>query len=183
MLVLVGLPAAVAIGVLKYRLYDIDVVIKKTVVFTVVAAVLTLLYLGVIALATVGTVSRVLVGMVLLAVTFNPVRRAARGFADRIVYGKRATSYEVLADFSERMAETYATDDVLPRMAQILAGATGASTATVWLRVGAELRPARGDGRRVARAAVRSAATSSPRSPTISPWRSAIRGSCSAPCL
>jgi signal transduction histidine kinase len=140
------IPASVGIAVLKYRLYDIDVVIKKTVVFTVVASVLTAMYLGVIALATVGTVSRILVGVVLLVVTFTPVRRAARSLADRIVYGRRATSYEVLADFTEHMAETYATDDVLPRMAEILAGATGASRATVWLVVGGELRPAATDG-------------------------------------
>jgi signal transduction histidine kinase len=146
------IPASVAIAILKYRLYDIDVVIKKTVVFTVVASVLTALYLGVIALATVGTVSRVVVGVVLLVVTFNPVRRAARSLADRLVYGRRATSYDVLADFSERMAETYATDDVLPRMAQILAGATGANRATVWLLVGGQLRPAATDGEESPRA-------------------------------
>ena len=104
------------------------------------------MYLGVIAIATVGTVSRVAVGIVLLVVTFNPVRRAARSLADRLVYGRRATSYEVLADFSEHMADTYATDDVLPRMAQILAGATGATRATVWLLVGGELRPAATSG-------------------------------------
>jgi signal transduction histidine kinase len=144
--VLALIPASVGIAILKYRLYDIDVVIKKTVVFTLVASVLTALYLGVIALATVGTVSRILAGILLLVVTFNPVRRAARSLADRLVYGRRATSYEVLADFSEHMAETYATDDVLPRMAQILAGATGATTATVWLRVGGELRPAATSG-------------------------------------
>ena len=51
-----------------------------------------------------------------LIVTFNPVRRAARSLADRLVYGRRATSYEVLADFSEHMAETYATDEVLQRI-------------------------------------------------------------------
>ena len=144
--VLALIPASVGIAILKYRLYDIDVVIKKTLVFTFVASVLTALYLGVIALATVGTVSRILAGILLLVVTFNPVRRAARSLADRLVYGRRATSYEVLADFSEHMAETYATDDVLPRMAQILAGATGATTATVWLRVGGELRPAATSG-------------------------------------
>jgi hypothetical protein len=72
------IPASVGTAVLKYRLYDIDVVIKKTVVFTLVASVLTALYLGVIALATVGTVSRILVGILLLVLTFNPVRRAAR---------------------------------------------------------------------------------------------------------
>jgi signal transduction histidine kinase len=145
-IVLALIPASVGIAILKYRLYDIDVVIKKTVVFTLVASVLTAMYLAVIALATVGTVSRILVGVLLLVVTFNPVRRAARSLADRLVYGRRATSYDVLADFSEHMAETYATDDVLPRMAQILAGATGATTATVWLLVGGELRPAATSG-------------------------------------
>ena len=145
-IVLALIPASVGIAILKYRLYDIDVVIKKTVVFTLVASVLTAMYLAVIALATVGTVPRVLVGLLLLVVTFNPVRRAARSLADRLVYGRRATSYEVLADFSEHMAETYATDDVLPRMAQIIAGATGATTATVWLRVGGELRPEASSG-------------------------------------
>jgi signal transduction histidine kinase len=146
LLLLIGIPVASGIAILKYRVLDLDIVIKKTVVFAVVATVLTGLYLGVIALATVGTVSRLLVGALLLAVTFNPVRRAARSLADRVVYGKRATSYEVLAQFSGRMADTYATDDVLPRMAQILAGATGASSATVWLLVGGELRPAASNG-------------------------------------
>jgi signal transduction histidine kinase len=141
-LVALGIHVAVGIAIVRYRLFDIDVVIKKTVVFALVAGVLVTLYLGVIALATVGTVSRLLVGVVLLLVTFRPVRRAARSLADRLVYGRRASSYEVLADFSERMGETYATDDVLPRMAEILVRATGATTATVWLHLGAELHPA-----------------------------------------
>lgn len=149
------IPIAAGIAILKYRLYDIDLVIKKTVVFTVVTVVLTALYLGVLAVATLGTVSRLGVAVVLLAVTFRPVRRAARSLADRAVYGKRATSYEVLAQFSERMAETYATDDVLPRMAQILGGATGAASARVWLRVGGELRPAAAAGDAGAAAPVR----------------------------
>jgi signal transduction histidine kinase len=146
--VLALIPASVGVAIVKYHLYDIDVVIKKTVVFAVVAGVLTALYLAVVALATVGTASRVLVGVLLLVVTFNPVRRAARSLADRLVYGRRATSYEVLSDFSQRMADTYATDDVLPRMAQILRGATGATSATVWLHVGPEIRPAASSGDR-----------------------------------
>jgi signal transduction histidine kinase len=141
-LVALGIPISVGIAIVRYRLLDVDVVIKKTVVFGVVAGVLVTLYLAVIALATLGAISRLVVGAVLLLITFNPVRKAARGIADRIVYGRRATSYEVLAEFSQRMGDTYASDDVLPRMAQILSGATGASAATVWLRIGNELQPA-----------------------------------------
>jgi signal transduction histidine kinase len=147
-LVALGPPAAIGIGIVRYRLFDIDVVIRKTVVVTVVGFTLTLLYLGVLALATVGTISRLFVGVALLVITFRPVRRAARSIADRVAYGRRASSYEVLSSFSSRIGETYASDDVVPRMAAILAGATGARSATVWLRVGRELRPAAtsGDG-------------------------------------
>jgi signal transduction histidine kinase len=66
--------------------------------------------------------------------------RAAR-LANRFVYGKRATPYEVLSEFSERVGETYSTDDVLPRMAQVVAEATGARRSDVWLAVGSTLRP------------------------------------------
>jgi signal transduction histidine kinase len=56
------------------------------------------------------------------------------------VYGTRATPHEVLAEFSGRTSESYATEDVLPRMAEILRAGTGASSAGVWLRVGESLR-------------------------------------------
>ena len=56
------------------------------------------------------------------------------------MYGKRATPYEVLSEFSDRMAATYSTEEVLPRMAQILGEGTGAQRAGVWLRVGPEAR-------------------------------------------
>jgi signal transduction histidine kinase len=56
------------------------------------------------------------------------------------VYGKRATPYEVLSQFSERVAESYAAEDVLPRMARVLAEGTGAERAEVWLRSGDQLR-------------------------------------------
>jgi signal transduction histidine kinase len=140
-LVALGPPVAIGIGIVKYRLFDIDVVIRKTVVVAVLAFTLTALYLGILALATVGRVSRLVVGLALLAVTFNPVRRAAASIADRVAYGRRASSYEILAGFSRRMAEAYASDDVLARMASILANGTGARSATVWLRIGGALRP------------------------------------------
>jgi signal transduction histidine kinase len=69
------------------------------------------------------------------------VRDRAKRFANRVVYGKRASPYEVLSAFSERVAGTYSVEDVLPRMATLLGQGTGAHDAVVWLRVGAELRP------------------------------------------
>jgi signal transduction histidine kinase len=57
------------------------------------------------------------------------------------VYGKRATPYEVLTEFSERVGETYASEDVLERMVTVLGEGTGAEAATVWLRIGVGFRP------------------------------------------
>ncbi|MGQ0668528.1 MAG: histidine kinase, partial [Actinomycetota bacterium] len=147
---LLGIPAACAIAILRYRLYDLDVVIKKTVVYGVLAAFMTLVYVLVallIPLALVGSGDPLsgplpIVAALIIAVTFQPVRSRARKLANRIVYGERATPYEVLSDFSERVAGAYSTDDVLPRMAQIMAAGTGATRARVWLRVANELRPA-----------------------------------------
>jgi signal transduction histidine kinase len=76
----------------------------------------------------------------ILAVGFILIRTRARRWANRVVYGKRATPYEVLSEFGERVGETYSTEDVLPRMVQLLGEASGAQTARVWLRIGDEMR-------------------------------------------
>jgi signal transduction histidine kinase len=134
-----GIPLACAVAVLKYRLYDLDLVVKKTVVAALVAAAFTLIY--VLVVVAVGAVTGqpggnplTFVAAVVAAVLLQPVRARAARLADRLVYGKRATPYEVLSEFSERMASTYSTDDVLPRMARMLAEATGAQRAEAWLR-------------------------------------------------
>lgn len=144
-----GAAAAAGIAIFKYRLYDIDIVIGKTVVVGVLAAFATAVYLGIV--VGVGTLvgsrggeSSVVLGVVataLVAVAFQPVRVRAQRLANRLVYGERATPYDVLSDFSERLAGTFATQDLLPRMARMLAEGTGAARADVWLRIGDRLRP------------------------------------------
>ena len=141
----IGVPVAMGVAILKYRLYDLDVVIKKTVLYAIVAGAFTLIaYLIVLAVPTLlvglDAVPVVLLAPV-LALAFLWIRGPATRLADRIVYGGRATPYEVLSDFSERMGGTYSTEDVLPRMAQLVGDATGARTASVWLRVGEQFRP------------------------------------------
>ncbi len=142
------LPVTIVIAVLKYRLYDLDIVIKKTVVFLLIAAGLTILSLAVllvVPLFAVGTMTGWERGLfvvgVVIGTTFGPLRRLARRVADRLVYGRRATPYEVLAEFSGRLGTTYADEDVTSRMAQLLREATGADAAHVWLAVSVGSRP------------------------------------------
>jgi signal transduction histidine kinase len=138
---------AIARAILKYRLYDIDVVIGRTVVFATLVAFITVVYIGLVVGvgALVGNQRSPLLSAIaaaLVAVAFQPVRQRARRLANRLVYGKRATPYEILTDFTARASETYSTEDVLPRMARILADGIGATQARVWIRVGSELRAA-----------------------------------------
>ena len=145
----VGLPVAIAIAVLKHRLYDIDVVINKTVVFGALAAFITVVYVGVVVGigALIGSGNEPNLGLSILAtaivaVAFQPVRERVQHLANRLVYGKRATPYEVLSEFSDRVAETYASEEVLPKMAKAIKEGTGAEHAEVWLRSHDELRAA-----------------------------------------
>jgi signal transduction histidine kinase len=142
----VAVPVACGVAVLKHGLYDLDVVISKTVVYAVLAAFFTVAYLAIVvgigtAIGASNNSFLTVLAAATIAVAFNPVRDRAKRFANRLVYGERATPYEVLSEFSERVAETYSVEDVLPRMATALGEGTGARDATVWLRVGAELRP------------------------------------------
>ena len=141
---LLFLYVAIGIAILKYRLYEIDVVISRAVIYGTLAAFITLIYVGLV----VGVGAAVgnerspwlsALAAAIVAVAFQPVRQWARKLANRVVYGRRASPYEVLSDFAERISGVYANEDVLPRMAQIVAAGTGAASAVVWLRVGAEL--------------------------------------------
>ena len=143
----ITLPVAVAVAVLQYHLYDLDVVVKKALVAGALVLLVIAAYAAVVGLLGVITSGNessgsVFIVALLLGLAFRPVTRFARRIADRVVYGRRATPYEVLTEFSERVGESYATEDVLGRMAQILGQATGAGSARVWLRLGTELQPA-----------------------------------------
>ncbi len=140
--------ASYAVAILRYRLYDIDVVISRSLVIAVLAAFIAVVYVTVVVGVgqLVGGGDRPRLGLqvvatAIVAVAFQPLRVRVRRLADQLVLGHRATPYEVLAGFS-RQASNAGDDATLQRIADLLADGTGALPATVWLRVGDELRPA-----------------------------------------
>ena len=139
------IPIAIGISVLRYHLFDIDVVINRALLFGAMVIFITVIYVGVVVGvgALVGSqaspvLSAAAAGIVALA--FQPARRRAQRLADRLVYGERATPYEVLSEFSERIGNSYANDELLPRMARALAEGTAAARVDLWVRIGDELR-------------------------------------------
>ncbi len=147
----IGIPAALGFTILRYRMYDLEVVIRKTVRFGVVAVLIAVATGAALVVGSSTLIGgrpsiddpRLVLGVV-LGLLIVPLWRVSRRIADRLVFGGRATPYEVLTEFTERMGESYATDDVLPRMAAVLGNAVGAARADVWLGVGAARRHAAG---------------------------------------
>ncbi|MGN6795770.1 MAG: histidine kinase [Streptosporangiaceae bacterium] len=143
---LAGFPVAIAIAILKYGLYQIDVIISKAVSFGLLSAALTAVYVGIV--VGIGTLAGYAGGPVLtvaaavvVSMLFHPVRRRASLLANRFVYGRRASPYQVLADFAQDMAGQLDADAALDRMAAVLGGATGAERVEVWVLVGSMLSP------------------------------------------
>jgi signal transduction histidine kinase len=129
----VAIPVAIGIAILKYRLYDIDLVINKTILFAAMAGFITAVYIAVVVGlgALVGTAGKPnlalsILATALVAIAFEPVREQVQRVANRLVYGQRATPYEVMADFGERMADAVSIADVLPRMAEAAGHGVGA---------------------------------------------------------
>ena len=144
----IGIPGAVTIAILKYHLYDIDVVISKTIIYGLLAvfigAVYVAIVVGVSAVIPIGADSPLLAiaATGVVALTFQPARDRVQRLANRLVYGQRSTPYEFLTRFSDRVGNTYATEDVLPRTARVIAEGVNAVRATIWLHLADELRAA-----------------------------------------
>jgi signal transduction histidine kinase len=143
-LTLLGLYVAIGFAMVKHNLYDIDVILNKTIAYGALAVIITAVYVVVVVVvgAVIGVTEGLsLVATAVVAVAFQPIRRRAQHFANRLVYGERATPYEVLSRFSEQVGETYSGEDIHVRMVRLLAEGTGATSAAVWLKVGQEYRP------------------------------------------
>lgn len=145
------IPIALIVGLVRFRLWDVNRVVNRTVAYGLLAGFVTLAYLALVGGigAVVGSTGRLsllfsIALTVVVAALFQPLRDRARHLASRIVYGKRATPYELLSEFSSRVGAAPDLETVIPQLARMVAEATGAASAEVWLR---------SDGR-LARAAV-----------------------------
>ena len=134
------IPIAAGVAILKYHLYDIDLVISKAVLFALLGLFIAAVYVAIV--VGIGTVfgtttspALSLAATVVVAVLFQPARERAHRLANRLVYGERATPYEVMAGFSERVADAVSTDEVLPQMAEAAGRGVGAVGSTVRVRL------------------------------------------------
>ncbi len=133
----------VAVAVLRYRLYDVELIISRGLLVAVAAAFAAAGYVGlVVALGRAaghrtGGFWASLIAMTVVALAFQPLRTAVVRLADRLAYGARAAPYDALASFSRRIGRSPAPGAVLPAIAAAAGQAVAAERAVVRLAVDA----------------------------------------------
>jgi signal transduction histidine kinase len=135
------LPVCLAIAVLRYRLYDVDLIINRAVIYGVSTLVVGTGYV----LLVVGVGERLgsrahgfwfsVVATTVVAMAFQPLRRRVVRLADRLAYGARAAPYDALSDFSRRVGHSPAPESLLPAVAEAAGQAVSAHEVRVMLDV------------------------------------------------
>src|SRR5215472_2580115 len=114
----VGFAAAVTIAVLKYRLYDIDIIINRTLVYLPLSGIIAGGYIaivtGISAVVPHHTLAVELLAAGLAAVVFAPLRARLQALVNRVMYGERDDPYAALSRLADRLDATLTPDEVLP---------------------------------------------------------------------
>jgi divalent metal cation (Fe/Co/Zn/Cd) transporter len=139
-----GIPVAVGIAVLKYRLYDIDRLINRTLVYGALSVTLALLYFGGVTLTQAlfrtltGQEQRpqlaIVVSTLVIAALFNPLRRRIQGFIDRSFYRSNYDAIKTLEDFSGKLRNETDLDALSEDLVGVVTETMAPARVSVWLR-------------------------------------------------
>jgi hypothetical protein len=146
------IPISISVAVLRSRLYDIDVVINRTLVYTILTTVLGLLYFGSIALLQAvllaltgqGAQLAVVASTLLIAALFNPARRRTQSLVDRRFYRGKYDAERVLAAFSGRLRDETNLDRLSEDLLDVVRETVQPERVSLWLRARDEKE--RGEG-------------------------------------
>ena len=139
-----GVPVAVGVAVLKYRLYDIDVVINRTLVYGSLTAMLALVYFG--GVATTQAIFRTLtaqqqqpqlaivISTLVIAALFNPLRRRIQSFIDRRFYRRKYDARKTLEAFSAKLRDETDLDALNDDLVGVVRETMQPAHVSLWLR-------------------------------------------------
>ncbi|HZV25266.1 MAG TPA: hypothetical protein VFG00_03160 [Acidothermaceae bacterium] len=134
---LTGIPLAIGVGILKYRLYEIDRLISRTLSYLAITGLLVAVFLGLVALTTsvlpfsspVGVAASTLAA----AALFNPVRRRVQRLVDRRFNRARYDADSIIAAFTIRLRDAVDLDTINQELRQAVNQAVAPAHASVWI--------------------------------------------------
>lgn len=124
----VVIPVALFVGIMRYRLWDVDLVISRALVYGALAALIGAAYVGVVVGlggAIGGQTGLSIAVTVAVALAFDPLRSRLQRVANRLIYGERASPYDVLSEVAHRLADATSPDEALETIAEAAGRAVG----------------------------------------------------------
>ena len=137
-----ALPLTIAFSILRYRLWDIDLIIRRTLVYSVLTAALAGVYFGGVVLlqalvrSVTGQTSQlgVVTSTLAIAALFNPLRRRVQDFIDRRFYRRRYDAARALAEFSATARDETDLDRLAARLVGVVEETMQPAHASLWLK-------------------------------------------------
>lgn len=155
-------PISIGVAILRYRLFDIDIIFSRTLVYSALTAVVVAIYVLVVgylgaALHTTDNLGISLFATGLVALLFQPARERLQRGVNRLLYGERDEPYAVIARLGHRLEATLAPEAVLPTIVESVAQALRLPHTSLWLIEDGTLRVAAVHGANFEEAVIRDA--------------------------
>jgi hypothetical protein len=139
---IIGVPMAVGIAILRYRLYEIDILINRTLVYGSLTVMLIALYFGgivvlqrvFVALTGEKSTLAVVASTLLIAALFTPLRRRIQSFIDRRFYRRKYDARKTLEDFSVKLRDNTDLEALNEELVGVITETMQPAHVSLWLR-------------------------------------------------
>jgi hypothetical protein len=138
------LPVTIAFSTLRYRLFDIDLIVRRTLVYTLLTATLVLVYFGVVTLlqslfsSLTGQQSplAVVISTLVIAALFNPLRQRLQNFIDRRFFRQKYDAQQAIETFAATARDSAELDQLTAELVQVTVHTMQPTGISLWLKSG-----------------------------------------------